>query len=258
MQQPEAQKYFSELLARRPAELDEQWPAIRSYLDGDAEPLRASVKKHVGVSISSSYVFPALERRGIGDLDPWETWGFIEHHRTRLEGRGAAESSKRVRQKVRKYESLRDALGILADYYTRPAEQVLSDKIEEAMCSEGAWELSEGELVRGIVNSIRREGTQKRKSHPQTSRLLAPDNWLPDSSARRDLDSFEALEYLQRLSQAAAHSRQTRPTTQELEAFTMTAYMTHKEAAALRGKSENQNKQEALRAARKYRRAAGL
>jgi hypothetical protein len=69
MQRPEAQRFFAELRAKRPPELDEQWPAIRSYLDGDAEPLRAFVKKHVGAALeqaSSSYVFPALEGKDIG------------------------------------------------------------------------------------------------------------------------------------------------------------------------------------------------
>jgi hypothetical protein len=258
MHQPMAQKYLSELRAKRPAERDEQWPTIRSYLDGDAEPLRAFVKKHVRASRSSSHVFPALEGRNIGELDEWETWEFINHHRTRLGARGAPESSKRVRQNIRQYESVRDALDILADYYTKSREQVLSDKIEEAMCSEGALEQSDLELVRAIVNRIRREGTQKRKSHPQTSRLLMVDDRFRDSSSQRDLDSVEALEHLQWLTDAAAHSRETTPTAQELEAFTLAVYMTHKEAAALRGKSETQNKQEAYRAARKYRRAAGL
>jgi hypothetical protein len=261
MQRPEAQRFFAELRAKRPPELDEQWPAIRSYLDGDAEPLRAFVKKHVGAALeqaSSSYVFPALEGKDIGGLDEWETWEFIKHHRTRFKARGAVKSSKRVRQQVRQYESVRGALYNLAGYYTKSSEQVLSDKIEEAVCSDGAPAQPDLELVRAIVNRIRRESTQKRKRYLQTDPLVGIEGRLPDSSARREVDSFEALDHLQRLAEAAALSRQTTPTAQELEAFTMAVYMTHKEAAALRGKSETQNKQEAYRAARKYRRAAGL
>jgi hypothetical protein len=171
MQQPRAQKYLSELFAKRPPELDEQWPAIRSYLDGDAAPLRAFVKKHVGASPSSSFVFPALEGRDIGALDEWETWELIKHHKNRLEVRGAVEVSKRVRPKVKKYQSLQDALRSLSDVYGTEGERVLLDKIEEIVLSTRASELSDSELVRAITNCIRREGTRARKSLPRSSLL---------------------------------------------------------------------------------------
>ena len=75
-----------ETRARRPAILDEQWPAIVSYLDGDAKPLRSFVKKHVG-GPPRPFVFSALEARNIGDLDEIETWEFIEYHRRQRERR---------------------------------------------------------------------------------------------------------------------------------------------------------------------------
>ncbi len=87
MQQPEMQKELAEKRAKRPAELDEQWPAIRSYLDGDAGPLRTFIKKHIGPSAFSSFVLPALEKKDIGDLDEWETWEFIKHHKVKARSR---------------------------------------------------------------------------------------------------------------------------------------------------------------------------
>lgn len=245
-----------EARAQWPAVLDEQWPAIVSYLGGDEEPLRVFVEKHVGTP-TPSFVFPALEGRDIGDLDEWETWEFIEHHKARAEAKKAGDSRKRVRQQIRKYGSVREALSVLANYYNKSLERVLLDKIEE-VCVEEASELSDRELASAAANLIRREATEKRKSCVPAKQLLLSDDWVPDNLARRDLDAFEALDCLQRLANTADRSRQTRPSPLELETFARSGYMTNREIAAERKRSENQIKQEKLRAVRKYRRAAEL
>jgi hypothetical protein len=58
---PRISEVLREAEAQRPAILDEQWPAIVSYLDGNTKALLAFVKKHVGPP-TPSFVFPALER----------------------------------------------------------------------------------------------------------------------------------------------------------------------------------------------------
>jgi hypothetical protein len=253
---PRISEVLREAEAQRPAILDEQWPAIVSYLDGDTKPLRTFVKKHVGLP-TPSFLFPGLEAKGIGDLDEVETWEFIEHHKRQAEAKKAGNASERVRSKTRKFKSIDKALGILTKYYGKDPERVLLDEIE-VVCLEEASELSDQELVRVTANLIRRKATENQKDPLQTNPLLLSDEWMPDSLARHDMNVVEALDYLQWLDNTAACSRSTRPSSLERETFALSAYMTNKEIAAQRNRSEDQIKQEKLRAVRKYRRAAGL
>ena len=155
-----------ETRARRPAILDEQWPAIVSYLDGDAKPLRSFVKKHVGGS-PRPFVFSALEARNIGDLDEIETWEFIEYHRRqrerRIKGQDVLNRVPIIRLGIsKKHKSVDLALEALSER-GQSREQVLREMIPGVAYVEQAnpWPGSKSKLPGRIANQIRREGLER-------------------------------------------------------------------------------------------------
>ena len=155
-----------ETRARRPAILDEQWPAIVSYLDGDAKPLRSFVKKHVGGPPRTFY-FSALKATNIGDLDEIETWEFIEHHKSRLErkneGQDVLNRVPIIRLGIsKKHKSVDLALEALSER-GQSREQVLREMIPGVAYVEQAtpWPGSKSKLPGRIANQIRREGLER-------------------------------------------------------------------------------------------------
>ena len=155
-----------ETRARRPAILDEQWPAIVSYLDGDAKPLRSFVKKHVG-GPPRPLPCSALEASNIGDLDEIETWEFIEYHRTQRERRNKGQDVLNRVPIIRlgiskKHKSVDLALEALSER-GQSREQVLREMIpgvayvEQDNPSPG----SNSELPGRVANQIRREGLER-------------------------------------------------------------------------------------------------
>jgi hypothetical protein len=183
-----------ETRARRPAILDEQWPAIVSYLDVDAKPLRSFVKKHIG-GPRRTLVSSALEARDIGDLDEIETWKIIEYHRTQLERRNKGQDvlnrAPSIRQGIRKYESVNLALDSLS-VRGRSREQVLREMIPGVAYVEQAnpWPGSKSKLAGRIANQIRREGLE-RPDDPGKVFTLGPEGLL-EHADELELATFAA------------------------------------------------------------------
>jgi hypothetical protein len=242
--------------ARRPAILDEQWPAIVSYLDGHAKPLQSFVKKHVG-GPPRPLVFSALEARNIGDLDEIETWEFIEYHRTQLERRNEGQDvlnrAPSIRQGIRKYESVSLALDSLS-VRGQSHEQVLRDMIPGVAYVEQAnpWPSSKSKLPGRIANQIRREGIEQ--CH-DPGKVFAPGPELLSELLSRHADALELAAFADR-ELLARRIQNARLSSQELESLWYGNLLGDREAGAFLERSANQVAQEKLRAIKKIYRSA--
>jgi hypothetical protein len=115
--------------------------------------------------------------------------------------------------------------------------------------------------MREVGNRIRREATRRRKEikdEREPKGNTKPEVKKPVDPKDLELDSVDALDYLEWLAKKASESRVTKPTAQELESFTLSAYMTYAEAAAESGRSKDQVKTESRRSRDKFRKAADL
>ncbi len=196
------------------------------------------------------------------DLELHRLWKLLDRHKRRVLRTGSAERVERIDSGFRRsYGSYQEALNTLASYYRDSETEVLENAIREQVCSEGAWLLLDRDIMREVGNRIRREANRKRKEIRHEEREPA-DNKLgvrrPVDPRNHEQDSFDALDCLERLGKKASDSRATKPTAQELESFTLSAYMTHAEAAAVSGRSKDQVKMESRRSRDKFRRAAEL
>jgi hypothetical protein len=196
------------------------------------------------------------------ELELRRLWKLLDRHKGRVRRSGPAERVERIHSGFKQsYGSYQVALNTLANYYRDSKTEVLEGAIRDQVCSEGAWLLLDKDIMREVGNRIRREATRRRKeikderepkgnSKPGVSRPVDP----------RDLeqDSVNALDYLEWLAKKASESRATKSTAQELESFTLSAYMTYAEAAAESGRSKDQVKTESRRSRDKFRKAADL
>jgi hypothetical protein len=202
------------------------------------------------------------------ELEAWRLNKLISQHRRRVARTGYVERVERIYKKFRRYASHNQALATLSKYHRENADTVLRDTIRETVCSEGAHLLLDEDILNEVGNRIRREGTHKRKKLEAEERLRLEDAKLVGSSKQgvrgptdsRNLEqvSFDALDHLEQLNKKASKSRTTKPTAQELESLTLSAYMLDREAEAIVKRPANQIKQERHRAAKKFRRAERL
>jgi hypothetical protein len=196
------------------------------------------------------------------ELELRRLWKLLDRHRSRVRRSGPAERVERIHSGFKQsYGSYQVALNTLANYYRDSKTEVLEGAIRDQVCSVGAWLLLDKEIIREVGNRIRREATRRRKeikderepksnSKPGVSRPVDPINL--------EQVSFDALDQLERLAKKAAESRATKPTAQELESFTLSAYMTYAEAAAESRRSKDQVKMESRRSRDKFRKAADI
>jgi hypothetical protein len=196
------------------------------------------------------------------ELELSRLWKLLDRHKSRVRRTGPAERVERIHSGFkRSYGSYQEALNTLANYYRDDKTEVLEDAIREQVCSEGAWLLLDKDIRREVGNRIRREATRRRKE--------IKDEHVPKGNSKpgvrrpvdpRDLeqDSVDALDYLEWLAKKASESRAMKPTAQELESFTLSAYMTYAEAAAESSRSKDQVKTESRRSRDKFRKAADL
>jgi hypothetical protein len=202
------------------------------------------------------------------ELKLWRLNKLVDQHRGRVARTGPVERVERINKAFRRYASHNQALATLSNYYRENTNTVLRDTIRETVCSEGAHLLLDEDIVGEVGNRIRREGTDKRKKLEAEERLRLEDSKLvgsskqgvrgPSDARNLEQDSFDALDYLEQLAKKASKSRATKPTAQELESLSLSAYMLDREAEARVKRPANQIKQERHRAAKKFRRAKRL
>jgi hypothetical protein len=233
-------------LEEEPPEFDLLWPAIKSYLDGDESPLRAFIKQHVGHK-TPPYVLLVLKNQDIGELDLWEVWEFIEHHRAQLQsrnsGKDALEEVPSIRLGIKKYASFDLALDALA-VQGQKREQVLREMIpgvayvEQSNLSPD----SKDKLPGRVASQIRREGLE-RPDDP--GRVFVPEPEVLSGYA----DNEEALVFALMELKIAAN---TSP--QELESWEAAVLLGNKKAAEELDRPANQIAQEKHRTYAKFRR----
>lgn len=238
-----------ETRARRPAILDEQWPAIVSYLDGHAKPLRSFVKKHIGGPPRPFY-FSALEEKNIGDLDEIETWEVIEYHRKQLEnsnkGQDVLNQAPSIRQGIRKYESVNLALDSLS-VRGQSREQVLREMIPGVAYVERSKSPPPANLPGKVANQIRREGLE-RPDDPGKVFALGLDSLLGHADEVDDdveLATFAVCEQLAHMAEKAGVSEQ------EWESFVFGTVFGNQEAAEILDRPAKQVGVEKFRASNK-------
>jgi hypothetical protein len=196
------------------------------------------------------------------ELELLRLWKLLDRHKSRVRRTAPAERVERIHSGFkRSYGSYQEALNILANYYRESKTEVLESAVREQVCSEGAWLLLDKDIMREVGNRIRREATRRGKEikdEREPKGNSKPGVKKPVDPRNIEQDSVDALDYLERLAKKASESRATKPTAQELESFTLSAYMTHAEAAAESGRSKGQVKTESRRSRDKFRRAADL
>jgi hypothetical protein len=196
------------------------------------------------------------------ELELRRLWKLLDRHKSRVRRTGPAERVERIHSGFkRSYGSYQEALNTLANYYRDSKASVLEGAIREQVCSEGAWLLLDKDIMREVGNRIRREATRRRKEikdEREPKGNSKPGVKKPVDPKDLELDSVDTLDYLERLAKKASESRATKPTAQELESFTLSAYMTYAEAAAELARSKDQVKTESRRSRDKFRKAADL
>jgi len=235
-----------EALEEEPPEFDLLWPAIKSYLNGNESPLRAFIKQHVGHK-TPPYVLLVLKNQDIGELDLWEVWEHIEHHRAQLQSRNSGkdtlEEVPSIRLGIKKYGSVDLALDALAVQGQKP-EQVLREMIPGVAYVEQSNlpPDSKDKLPGRVASQIRREGLE-RPDDP--GRVFGREPEALSGYA----DSQEPLVFALMEFKIAAD---TSP--QELESWAAAVLLGNKKAAEELGRPANQIAQEKHRANAKFRR----
>jgi hypothetical protein len=201
------------------------------------------------------------------ELELGRLWTLLDRNRRRASQRGSAERVARIGTNFRRYGSHRNALNTLANYYQEDESTILEDTIKEIVCSEGAYLLLDIDISRKVGNHIRAEATQKRKAREAEKDLRAEykPTGIPALGVQRprearnvEQDSFDALDYLERLDKKASESSLTKPTPQELESLVLSAFMSDREVEIEVKRKANQIKQERRRAIKKFQRIAEI
>ena len=240
-----------EALEEEPPEFDLLWPAIKSYLDGNESPLRAFIKQHVGHK-TPPYVLLVLKNQDIGELDLWEVWEHVEHHRAQLQSRNSGkdtlEEVPSIRLGIKKYGSVDLALDALA-VQGQKCEQVLREMIPGVAYVEqrNLPPDSKDKLPGRVASQIRREGPEQ--PHDRGKVFSADLEVLAGFADEVELAIFELREEL------AQKVNEANLTTQEAESWVAAVVLGNEEAATVLGRSENQVAQEKHRANKKFRRA---
>jgi hypothetical protein len=201
------------------------------------------------------------------ELELGRLWTLLDRNRRRARQRGPAERVKRIGANFRQYGSHREALHTLADYYQEVESTILEDTIKEVVCSEGAYLLLDTDIRRKVGNHIRAEATQKGKARraekdvrteyePKGGPALGVQR--PRDARNVEQDSFDALDYLERLRRKASETSLTKPSAQELESVVLSAFMSDREAEIEVERRANQIKQERRRAVKKFQRIAEI
>jgi hypothetical protein len=168
-------------------EWHEFWTPMNDALQSDATGLFGWTQQRIGHK-PNSILKEHLTDKGLGEKSPAEIWELVDYHgglRTvRVRAAETLERIERVREGIRRFASLNEALKVLRGS-GEGSEQVLLREIEEAVCSPQLSALSDKDLVRYITNDIRRRGRERYEQCQMEGTLIItpPDNpcWSTDS-----------------------------------------------------------------------------
>jgi hypothetical protein len=234
-----------EALEEEPPEFDLLWSAITSYLNGNESSLRAFIKQHVGHK-TPPYVLLVLKNQDIGELDLWEVWEHVEHHRAQLQSRNSGkdtlEEVPRIRSGIKKYGSVDLALDALA-VQGQKREQVLREMIPGVAYVEQSnlTPESKDKLPGQVASQIRREGLEW---PDEPDKVFSPElETLWGYADYREVQAFALREF----------EIDVDASPQELESWEAAVLLGNSEAAQLLGRSANQIGQEKYRTNAKFR-----
>ena len=228
-----------------------EWLAFReplkAYLKRSEEkPLKKYIEQRGGRK-PRPFVWPALKRKGVGDLSPAEIWEFLDYH----EGRPGKEAEdqdvqnlvSRIRQGIKSYGTLKRALDSLG-VRGKNRETTLRELIPGIALQVQGESLSNEELAGAVANQIRWEGPEQ--SHD-------PGKVSSDSEIVTDFEEIE-LAIFALWEQLAQKVKEANLTTLEAESWAAAVVLGNKEAATVLRRSEEQVAQEKYRANKKFRR----
>jgi hypothetical protein len=157
------------------------WTPTKEALQGDATGLLRWTQQRIGHK-PNPVLRVRLTDKDLGEKTPAEIWGLVDYHgglRTiRVRAASTSERILRIRERIRRYASLDEALRVLRDDPGETLQRVLLREIEEAVCSPQLSALSDKELVRYITNDIRRRGRERHKQQKMmrgTLLIVPPD-----------------------------------------------------------------------------------
>ena len=222
---------------------------IKAYLKRSEEkPLKRYIEQRGGRK-PRPFVWPALKRKGVGDLSPAEIWEFLDYHEGRP-GKAAEDQDtqnlvSRIQQGIKSYGALKRALNSL-DVEGQDRETTLRELIPGIALQVQGKASSDEELAGAVANQIRREGPEQ--PHDPGKVLSADSEILAGFADEIELAIFELREQLeQKVNEASL-------TKQEAESWEAAVVLGNNEAAMVLDRSENQIAQEKHRANKKFRR----